>query len=64
MLHGVNFGVTYSVCSVYPSHIGDFYSNKRDGTNIKSTKQSIKAIIVLMAVFSGSIMWLPFKSSL
>lgn len=59
MLHGINFGVAYSVCSVYLGHIGDFYSNKREGINIKSTMQSIKAIIVLMAVFSGSLMWLP-----
>ena len=59
ILHGINFGLGYAVCSVYFSHIGDLYSKRKEGIDVKSTMQSVKGIITLLAMLSGSIIWLP-----
>ena len=59
ILHGINVGIGFSVQSVYLNQIGDFYTNKKEGVNVKSTVQSLKGIIALVSVFSGSCLWLP-----
>lgn len=59
MLHGINFGLQYAVCSVYFSQIGDLYSKRKEGIDVKSTMQSVKGVITLLAMLSGSIIWLP-----
>jgi len=60
LLHGINFGVGFAVCSVYLYHIGEVHSNNNPhGINVKATVQSLKGIITLISILTGSVIWLP-----
>ena len=60
MLHGINFGLGFAVCSVYLYQVGELYSVQNpQGINVRATVQSLKGIITLISIFTGSVIWLP-----
>ena len=58
-LHGINFGVGFSVVTIYLQQIADIYSDQQKGVSIKATAQSLKGIIILCRGITGSLIWLP-----
>eukprot|EP01084_Bolivina_argentea_P147372 257858_1 len=59
-LHGINFGLGFTVCRVYLYQMGEDYSVNNDwGINVRATIQSLKGLIILFSSFIGSLVWLP-----
>ena len=58
-LHGINFGVGFSVVTVYLQQVADIYSDQEKGVSIKATAQSLKGVIILCRGITGSLIWLP-----